>query len=111
MVNKLIDFNYFKSSKIFGLKDSAYLAISLRYSKFRGISPTVSRLLRYESVLKGAVPHTGQKVILSILIFGDNNFQKFQAGQKISTNKIMHCKICQKFFLYLTEYPHQVRKC
>ena len=63
-VNESINFNYFKGSKTCKLKDSVHLAINLRYSKFGGISPSVSRLLRYESVVKGIVPHVGQKVML-----------------------------------------------
>ena len=40
-----------------------FLAINLIYSKFGEISPSVSRLLRYESVVKEVVNFTGQKVI------------------------------------------------
>ena len=35
------------------------LAINLRYLKFGEMSPSVSRLSGYESVVKGAVHHTG----------------------------------------------------
>ena len=46
----------------------------------------------------------------SVLIFGGTRFHKFQADHKINTDKIMHSKSCQKFLLYQTAYPFQVRK-
>ena len=53
-----------RAVKFVGLNILYILAISLRYSKFGEISPSVSRLFGYELVVKGAVPQTGQKVIL-----------------------------------------------
>ena len=53
-----------RAAKFGGSKIMLILAINLRYSKFGEIFHSVSRLPRYESVVKGAVPHTGQKVIL-----------------------------------------------
>ena len=59
-------------SKLSELKDSVHLAINFRYSKFRGMSTSVSRLLKYESVVRVAVPHTGQKVIFFSTNFWGN---------------------------------------
>ena len=70
------------------------LAINLIYLKFGEIFPSVSRLSGYESVMKGTVHHSGQKVILFSTNLGDTKFHKFQTDRKISTGKIMHCKIC-----------------
>ena len=50
-------------AKFVGSKIMLILAINLIYSKFGEISPSVSRLPGYESVVKGAVHLTGQKVI------------------------------------------------
>ena len=53
-----------RAAKFVGLKIVCILAINIRYSKFGEISPSVSRFFGYESVVKGAVHQTGQKVIL-----------------------------------------------
>ena len=52
-----------RAEKFVGSKIMLILAINLIYSKFGEISPSVSRLPGYESVVKGAVNLTGQKVI------------------------------------------------
>ena len=52
-----------RAAKFVGSKIMLILAINLVYSKFGEISPSVSRLPGYESVVKGAVHITGQKVI------------------------------------------------
>ena len=72
------------------------VAINLIYSKFGEIFPSVSRLPGYKSVMKGTVHHTGQKVILFSSTLGDTKYFNIQTDQKISTDKIMHCKVCQK---------------
>ena len=56
--------NILRAAKFVGSKITLILAINLTYSKFGEIFPSVSRLPGYESVVRGAVHHTGQKVIL-----------------------------------------------
>ena len=56
--------NILRAAKFVGSKITLILAINLTYSKFGEIFPSVSRLLGYESVVKGAVHHAGQKVKL-----------------------------------------------
>ena len=56
--------NCFKGSKICWLKDFVDFGNQPYLSKFGEIFPSVSRLPGYESVVRGAVHHTGQKVIL-----------------------------------------------
>ena len=53
-----------RAAKFVGSKILLILTINLIYSKFGEIFPSVSRLPGYESVVRGAVHHTGQKVIL-----------------------------------------------
>ena len=53
-----------RAEKFVGSKTMLILAINLIYSKLGEIFPSISRLPVYESVVKGAVHHTVQKVIL-----------------------------------------------
>ena len=90
--------NYFKGSKICWLKDYVNFGINLIYSKFGEIFHSVSRLPGYESVVKGEAHYTGQKVRhFNGTNLGGTKFDKFQTDQEISTGKIMHCHICQKY--------------
>ena len=87
-----------RAAKFGGSKIMLILAINLIYSKFGEIFHSVSRLPGYESVVKGEAHYTGQKVRhFNGTNLGGTKFDKFQTDQEISTGKIMHCHICQKY--------------
>ena len=70
--------NILRAAKFVGSKIMLILAINLIILKFGEIFPSVSRLPGYESVMKGTVHHSGQKVILFSTNLGDTKFHKFQ---------------------------------